>query len=206
MRILAFFGAFLMLAASDIEQRLAKWQPVKMPFNSAGLTARERQMVEKLVEASRYLDSIYWRQSDPEALTVYKSTSDEKLRRLIMIHGSRFDLLEENHPFAGTEPMSIGRGLYPKGLTRAQIEQYVKDHPEKKAEIYNPFTVVERRGNDLVGRPYHEAYRQFLDPVVRLLREAAALSDDKAFAEFLRARADALLTDDYYKAICCGWI
>jgi hypothetical protein len=200
MRILAFFGAFLMLAASDIEQRLAKWQPVKMPFNSAGLTARERQMVEKLVEASRYLDSIYWRQSDPEALTLYKSTSDEKLRRLIMIHGSRFDLLEENHPFAGTEPMSIGRGLYPKGLTRAQIEQYVKDHPEKKAEIYNPFTVVERRGNDLVGRPYHEAYRQFLDPVVRLLREAAALSDDKAFAEFLRARADALLTDDYYKS------
>jgi hypothetical protein len=30
------------------------------------------------------------------------------------------------------------------------------------------------------------------------LREAAALSDDPAFAKFLRLRADALLTDDYY--------
>jgi hypothetical protein len=36
--------------------------------------------------------------------------------------------------------------------------------------------------------------------MTKLLREAAALSDDKAFAEFLRARADALLTDDYYKS------
>ena len=32
------------------------------------------------------------------------------------------------------------------------------------------------------------------------LREAAALSDDKAFANFLRLRADALLTSDYYKS------
>ena len=31
-------------------------------------------------------------------------------------------------------------------------------------------------------------------------REAAALSDDPAFAKFLRLRADALLTDNYYKS------
>ena len=30
------------------------------------------------------------------------------------------------------------------------------------------------------------------------LREAAALSDDPAFAKFMRLRADALLTDDYF--------
>src|SRR5207249_8135293 len=59
---------------------------------------------------------------------------------------------------------------------------------------------VERRGNELVGRPYHEVFRPFLEPVTKALREAAALSDDKAFAEFLRQRADALLVDDYYKS------
>jgi Peptidase family M49 len=51
-----------------------------------------------------------------------------------------------------------------------------------------------------VGRPYHEVYRPFLEPIAKALREAAALSDDKAFAEFLRERADALLIDDYYKS------
>ena len=44
-----------------------------MPWQSAGLGARERQLVEKLVEACRQLESIYWRQSDPQALALYKA-------------------------------------------------------------------------------------------------------------------------------------
>jgi hypothetical protein len=60
--------------------------------------------------------------------------------------------------------------------------------------------VVKRQGRDLVGVPYHVEYRQWLEPASRALRDAAALSDDKAFANFLRLRADALLTDDYYSS------
>src|SRR2546425_7371287 len=130
-------------SASDLDKRLARWQPVQMPFNDVALSAGERQMIRKLVEASQYLDDIYWRQSDPEGLALYKSTRDPKLRRLLMINGSRFDLIDENRPFAGTDPMSPGHGLYPKGLTREQIEQYVKEHPAKKDELYSPYTVIE---------------------------------------------------------------
>jgi hypothetical protein len=177
---------------------LAKWQPLRMPYRSASLTARERQMVEKLVEASRYLDDIFWRQSDPEGLRLYQTTSDPVLKRLLIINGSRWDLLNENRPFVGGEPMPPGHALYPNGLTRAQIEQYVERHPEDKAAIDDPYTVVERRGERLVGVPYHEAYKELIGPMSQALREAAALSDDAAFARFLRLRADALLSDDYY--------
>jgi len=62
-----------MLIAPDLAQRLAKFKRVPMPFHSTGLTAREQKMVEKLVDASRYLEDIYWRQSDPEGLTLYQS-------------------------------------------------------------------------------------------------------------------------------------
>ncbi len=192
--------------APDLEQRLAKWQPVRMPFHAAGLSVRERQMVEKLVRACQYLDDIYWRQSDPQGLALYKSLAasrtprNQQLRRMLMINGGRFDLLDENRPFAGTEPMAPGRGFYPEGLTREQIEEYVREHPEKKAEIYSPYTVVRRRGHDLVGVPYHQEYKAFLDPAAQALREAAALSDDPAFARFLRLRAAALLSDDYYES------
>jgi hypothetical protein len=43
-------------------------------------------------------------------------------------------------------------------------------------------------------------YKQFLEPMAQSLRDAAALSGDAAFAKFLRMRADALLTDDYYQS------
>ena len=65
--------------------------------------------------------------------------------------GSRWDLLDENRPFVGNEPMPPGHELYPHGLTRARIEQYVEQHPEDKAAIYNPYTVVKRRGDRLIG-------------------------------------------------------
>jgi hypothetical protein len=84
----------------NLDERLAKWKPVEMKFDSSRFSARERQLVEKLVEATRYLDDIYWRQSDPAGLALYKSTRDPKLKRMLMINGSRWDLLDENRPWA----------------------------------------------------------------------------------------------------------
>jgi hypothetical protein len=190
----------------DLAQRLKKYKLVRMSFHALGLTANERKMVDKLVEASRYLEEIYWRQSDPEALTLYEELAgshnlrDRQLRRFLFINASRFDLLEDNQPFVGTEPFFPGRGFYPQGLTREDVEQYVKQHPDRKEQIYSPYTVVRWRGDDLEGVPYHVAYRSFLEPAAQALRDAAALSPDKQFAAFLRLRAEALLTDDYYQS------
>jgi len=195
-----------MKVVPDIAERVAKWQRVQMPFHSNGLSANEVKMVDKLVDASRYLEEIFWRQNDPEALTLYQSLltstspKDQKLRHYVWINASRFDLLEENKPFVGSQPIPPGRGFYPQGLTREQIEQYVKDHPDKKEEIYSSTTVVRWHGDQLEGLPYHIAYRSFLEPAAKDLREAADLSADSAFANFLRLRADALLTDDYFKS------
>jgi hypothetical protein len=177
-----------------------------MRFDSTSLTPRERKMVEKLVDASRYLEDIYWRQVDPEGLELYQSLADsknpedEKLRRYLWINGTRFDLLDDDRPFVGVQTMPPGHGFYPEGLTRSQIEQYVKAHPEKKDGIYSTTTIVRWHGQELEAVPYHIAYRSFLEPAASDLRDAANLSDDPAFANFLRLRADALLTDDYFKS------
>jgi hypothetical protein len=56
---------------------------------------------------------------------------------------------------------------------------------------------VRWHGGQLEAVPYHIAYRTFLEPAARALRAAAALSGDPAFANFLRLRSDALLSDDY---------
>lgn len=190
----------------DLNQRLAQFQQVSMPFNKAALSPREVQLVNKLVEAARAFESIYWRQNDPDAITLYQQLRgsndprDKAILRYVFINGGRFDLIHENQPFVGVAKFSPGRGLYPQELTRADIEAYVKAHPEKKDEIYSPYTVIRRRGDELESIPYFVAYRPYLEAGAKALREAATLSDDKAFADFLRARAEALLSDDYYKS------
>jgi hypothetical protein len=191
-------------AASDLDQRLARFKPVRMPFNGAGLTLRERQMVDQLVIACRYLERMYWRQSDPEGLALYKQLEHDqrplaqRVRRYLTINGSRWDLVNENHPFFGMSPMPPGHALYSPDLTRAQIEAYVGSHPDKKAEIYNPYTIVRRVGADLAGRWYHDEFKPLVTGAATALRKAASLSPDPKFAGFLRMRAEALFTDDYY--------
>ncbi len=201
----------------DLAQRIAKFKLVHMAFNSQGLTPREIKMVQKLVDASGLIDCIYWRQSDPEGLRLYlslassKDPQDELLRRYLKINGSRFDLIDDDKPFVGTQPMLPGGGFYSLGAdeatSRAAIEKLIKNDPQAKAGIYSPYTIVQFdvTAQDWTNHfylpkitPYHVAFAEFLKPMAKDLREAADLSDDPAFAKFLRLRADALLTDDYY--------
>ena len=204
-------AAALKTVAPDLDARLARFKPVKMPYNAAALSARERQMVDQLVSALRQLENMFWRQSDPEGLALYKALEKvntplaQKTRHYLWINGSRWDLVNENEPFVGKQPMPPGHALYPADLTRATADAYVAAHPDKKAILFDPYTIVRRKGNDLVGTKYHDEYAQFIKSAAAALKQAADLSDDPAFAKFLRLRADALFTDDYY-ASDIAWV
>jgi hypothetical protein len=194
--------------------RAAYWKTVKVPYNKAGLTAREQQMVAKLADACRIMDQLYWHQSDLGGYEMYHTTQSAVMAKLFSINGSRWDLVDENFPMIGEEPMMPGRELYPFGLTRAEVEKYSAAHPAEKASIYSPWTVVRSAPLDLDPKlsqpvvyslpeklytyPYHEAYARWLKPMADDLRAAAKLSGDAAFAHYLTLRADALLSDDYY--------
>jgi hypothetical protein len=150
------------------------------------------------------------------SLAKSKDSQDELLRRYLKINGSRFDPIDDDKPFVGTDPMPPGRGFFPgapstKLVALSEIEEFVRQVPDKRAAIYSPHSIIEGLQPEWVSRapvytgryaprviPYHVAFAEFLKPMAGDLREAAALSDDPAFAKFLRLRADALLTDDYY--------
>src|ERR1700757_3522020 len=107
----------------DLSKRVARFQRVEMPLQTTGLSDTERKLAEKLVEACRYLEDIYWRQNDPDGLALYQSLEgsrsprDLELRRYLWINASRFDLLDDNKPFVGKDPFYPGRGFYPPGVT-----------------------------------------------------------------------------------------
>jgi hypothetical protein len=188
----------------DLDARLAKFKFLDMPFDRTGLSEREQKTVEKLVDASNRLEQIYWRQSDPDGLKLYleleksQNPLDQKVLKFMKINGGRYDLIDELRPFVGKQPVPPGRGLYPLGLTQAEVEKYVAAHPKQKDSVYNEHSILKRDGDGLVAVPYHVVFEEFLKPAADDLRAAADLSDDPAFAKFLRLRADAFLNDDYY--------
>ena len=65
-------------------------------------------MIDQLVLACQHLESMFWRQSDPEGLALYKALENDEtpaaqnLRHYLLINGSRWDLVDENRPFVGT--------------------------------------------------------------------------------------------------------
>jgi hypothetical protein len=190
--------------APDLDARLARFRSLEMPLDRAKLTAREQKLVQKLVDAANQIERVYWRQSDPEGLKLYvqleKSADplDKKVLRFLKINGSRYDLVDELRPFVGKESAPPGRALYPKDLTQAEVERYGRAHSGQKEAIYNENSILMRDGDALTAVPYHVAFAEFLKAAADDLREAAKLSDDAQFTNFLNRRAEALLNDDYY--------
>jgi len=197
----------------DLDHRLSQWEPVAISFDNSKLSDRERKLLDQLVAASLELERMYWLQSDVKGFELWKSLRherrgvratpqellDAKIRRMLWIQGSRFDLLDDHKPFVGDEAAAPGREIFPKDLTREEVDAYVAKHPEQKAAIFDEHTVITRGPNGtLVATPYREVYKPYLERAAADLRAAAELSDDPPFVKFLRLRADALLSDDYF--------
>src|SRR5260370_14602581 len=87
-------------------------------------------------------------------------------------------------------------------MTKEEFEGWVTQlFPESKEDAEGFFTVV-RRGADkkLKTVPYSEEYKPDLERAGKLLREAAALTDNESLKKFLNTRADAFSTNDYFES------
>lgn len=113
----------------------------------------------------------------------------EKLVEATRLIGPLYLLQENNeHP---------GANFYPHDATPSEIEEAAK----RDSLILDPYTVVERDENgNLAAIPYHKKYQEDLEPIAKLLEEAAKLSEDRRFSEFLEARAKSFLDDSWDKS------
>ena len=89
-------------------------------------------------------------------------------------------------------------------MSRQEFEDWIAAHPEDKEAFTSGYTVIRRKGNKLVAIPYSKEYRKWLLPASKLLNEAAdslpVNGPNNRLKRFLRFRASAFRTDDYYKS------
>jgi Peptidase family M49 len=174
---------------------------VQMQPDTSYLTDEERQVVGKLIEASRLMSEIYLRQRSPQNPAIraeIAATGDAALLDMFDRNFGPWDEGADLRPFYGDTPMPEGAGFWPADLTREELDTYLAAHPDEREAIMSPYTVVKREGEKLVTVPYSVEYREFLEPAARLLREAADITTNPSLKRFLTLRADSFLSDDYF--------
>jgi len=197
--------------ASDvkIKEYLSQYQPYEMSFDGNQYGDTDKLILRKLEKAAVYLDTIYWLQTSKYGMHLRDSLAKikddpkaEALYTLVLRNGGPFELLNHYEPFIGNQTYYPGDELYPRGMTAQQFDDYVATLPEEeRAEFMYPYTAIKKDGNGgYKAVRYHEEYEKYITPITQLLNEAADLTDNESFAKFLRLKAEALTTDNYYDA------
>jgi hypothetical protein len=167
---------------------------VTLTADLSALSEQQRQMIALMIEASQVMDDLFWRQAFRDDYKDWlQSIGIAETRQFAELNYGPWDRLQNDQPFMkGFGEKPLGANFYPADMTRAEFEQ--AELPEK-AGLYS--LVRRDETGALTVTPYHVAYAEELGRAAGLLRQAADLAEHEGFANYLRLRAEALVTDSY---------
>lgn len=180
----------------DMKTKLDEFAVVKLTTDLKKLSDNEKAMIPLLIQIADIMDDIYWQQTFGDKKSFLEGIKYPNTRRFAEINYGPWDRLGDNEPFLpgfGAKPK--GANYYPKDMTKEEFEKW--NNPDKTSQ----YTLVKRApDNSLSTVWYHEAYTEQIERAATLLQKAAELADDQKLKEYLRLRAKAFLSDDYYES------
>lgn len=195
---------------AELAKKIARFAPTTLTADISKLSAKDRQALEKIIAAAKLLDPLFLRQVwSGNAALEQKLLADKTpagLQRLhyFYINDGPWSRLDNNEPFIDGVPKEQpeGANYYPEDMTKDEFNAWVETLSDTDKQKATGFFYLIRRGADkkLTLVPYSQAYKEYLEPAARLLREAAALTTNATLKTFLTKRADAFGSDDYYES------
>jgi len=189
-----------------LEDKIEQFTETKITYDHSLMDENQRKVVENLYHAAVIMDSLFLDQvysRNTEIKRKLKSKSGEKASlqlELFNIMFGPFDRLEHNEPFYGDKEKPLGANYYPEDMSKEEFNQWIAEHPEDEEAFESEFTMIRRQNGNLVAIPYSEYYEERLLEAANYLREAAKYADNPTVKRYLETRADAFLSNDYYKS------
>ena len=189
-----------------LQTMTARFAPTDIGADLTKLSAADRRVLGKLVEASRIIDALFLRQvwagNDAMLLDLVHDETPVGRARLhyFLINKGPWSRLDHNQPFIPGAPAKPAEAnFYPEGAAKADVERWIQGLPEaERARATGFFTVIRRSGNSFVLVPYNLEYQAEISRAAALLREAAEITTEPTLKSFLTKRAAAFLSNDYY--------
>ena len=176
------------------KQRLDIYTDFSLQSDLLHLSDNQRAMVAKLIDASKIMDELFWKQAFGENKDAFLAKlNDEKVRKFADINYGPWDRLNGDEAFLSSyKEKPLGAQFYPADITKEELNNA---DVEDKTGLYS---VIKRdEQGKLYSVPYSKEYADELAKAADILREASKLADDKEFANYLNLRADALQKDDF---------
>jgi peptidase M49-like protein len=191
---------------AKLQSMAARFAPTDIGADLSRLSAADRRVLGKLVDASKIIDALFLRQvwagNDAMLLDLVRDATPAGRARLhyFLINKGPWSRLDHNEPFVpGAPAKPAAANYYPEDASKADVERWIQSLPEaERARATGFFTVVRRAGTSFSLVPYNIEYQPELTRAAALLREAAALATEPTLKAFLTKRAAAFLSNDYY--------
>jgi hypothetical protein len=158
----------------------------------------EKQMLSYLFDAATLMGDVFWKQAYPgnrcEFLKQFKGNAEDMA--FANINYGPWERLNGNKPWVeGYDAKPKGAAFYPEDMTKEEFEAL---EDRDKTSLY---TIIKRDENGkLIVVWYHEAFKEEFSKAAELLEKAAELAEDPAFATYLKLRAKAFLTSEYFES------
>jgi hypothetical protein len=195
-----------------LEQRINRFAPVPITADIAHLPPGDVEALRHLIRAAHRIDGLFLEQVwAGNAALLLQLAADRtplgqaELQYFLMNKGpwSRLDdqavFLRESF---GVPPKPRQASFYPANASREEIEAWLGTLPPDEAADATGFFSVIRRSADgrLRAIPYRVAHHDALAAIADDLRAAARATEAPSLRRFLDTRAEALLSDDYYRS------
>jgi hypothetical protein len=215
MRKLLLFIPMLALTSdlpdlAQLQEMQARFAPTELRVDVSQLSPGDRQVLAKLVEASRVLNDIFlsqlWSGNPALYAKLQRDTTPLGIARshYFWLNKGPWSDVDDNTAFLpGVPPKKLpGANFYPEDMTKAEFEAWVKTLSKPGRESAEGFFTVIRRDSNkrLHAVPYNLGYEADLTKATRLLDEAAALTTNASLKKFLTLRSAAFRSNDYYES------
>lgn len=179
--------------AEGAEQRFDIYTDYTLNSDLSHLSDNQKRMLSLLIDASVIMDNLFWQQAFPRDREEFLAATPAAAKEFGRINYGPWDRLNGDKPFiAEFSEKPAGANFYPADMSKQEFESF--DNPQKDSL----YTLIRRDSNgQLTAIPYSSAYQQQLTEAASLLRQAADLAENQDFANYLRLRADAFLSNDY---------
>lgn len=191
--LIVFFSGTIISQNMYVKDRLGTYKRVTLTADLSWLSENERRMIPVLIEAGKIMDELFWMQNFGDRESLLSKLTDDYEKQFAMINYGPWDQLDGEKPFiASYGKRPEGANFYPADMTKEEFEKF---QDSKKSD---PYTILRRDNNGkLIVIPYSEAYKDGLTKVSELLKKASGLAEDEGLKNYLKMRAEALLTDNY---------